>query len=236
MHDGPHLFHAQGVGIKPTTAILREGPITITWETGLGLACVSWRSQDVEVHCWQTDGLHIELSLGEHRPDLPAEYSVDRCWLGVFRIRASERSRLRGRSGSCALPQLCCSFDAGDGLCDGGPDAGEGLDAQTWDVGGRRLSIGTEDADFLCHRAREGSTLPSSWEHELSAFLDEPHDDYPVRYLDRGLALLLPPLPRGGYCELHLASAIGPAHREDDAATWYAVDVDPRRCGPPWAR
>lgn len=202
---------------------------------------MSWRSGDVEVHCWWTDELHIELALGEHRPDLPAGYRIDMGWLGVFRIQASgRRGPMRRWSRSVAIPTLSCSFDGGDSAWTGGGDPGEGLDAQTWMAHDVHVSIGTEDADFMCACAREGSTLPASWEHELCAHFEQPgsadRERYPVQYLDHGLALQLPHLPRGGYCEVHLASSVAHAQSESDIATWWAVDLAPRRSGPAWAR
>jgi len=88
-------------------------------------------------------------------------------------------------------------------------------------------------------RAKD-QTLPASWEHELCAHFEQPgsadRERYPVQYLDHGLALQLPHLPRGGYCEVHLASSVAHAQSESDIATWWAVDLAPRRSGPAWAR
>lgn len=208
--------------------------LTLRWACGPESGkphTASWRAGGAELYCWSQPSLRVELALLRFDPELPDGMQIDRGWLGVFRLQASRR---------VALPRLSCTL-AGDvrGFTGGG-DSGELLDAQTWDDGQTSVSIGTEDADALCRRARHARRLPPSWVEHLCPFFEKPesarHLRYPVVYLQHGVAIDLPPLPAGDRCEVHLAAALRPKTTDDDASTWYAVDIDPRRAGPLWVR
>ena len=212
---GPHLFDVRGEPMAPVIAIRDERAIEIRWETGLGLPAVSWRSGDVEVHCWWTDELHIELALGEHRPDLPAGYRIDMGWLGVFRIQASGRrgpmrcwsSRSRFRRSPAHLTEATAL----------GRVAATRAKALTPRPGWPTTSTCRSErrTPTSCVLAREGSTLPASWEHELCALFEQPgsadRKRYPVQYLDHGRS---PSAPRSSFAGGPMSTERCPRRRQ----------------------
>lgn len=158
------------------------------------------------------DRVHAELLLVTPELDLPHCMSVDGCVAGVWRVRAMDRVP------SC---EFSCRWDPGFVWSDAhGPESGESLDAQSWSRGRIRVSVGTQDVEFLRARAIHGDRLPASWGKLLG--YGEGESD-PVRYVEDGFLLSLPPLVPGDLCQVQFTVAWA-EHDSDDASTWFAVD------------
>lgn len=116
-----------------------------------------------------------------------------------------------------ACVSLRCVWETLPLAARGGPDSGQFLAAQTWQIGGRRVSLGTEDEASLALRAAEGIGLPT----RLAPLLG-PHA---VAYEPLGLRVSLPKLRAGECGQLRFLVAWSTPRRADDAATWFAVGV-----------
>lgn len=130
--------------------------------------------------------------------------------MAVWRVQAI--THLVGPTFACHWLQL--PPDA-----DGGFDSGEGLEAQTWDIGSARLSLGTEDWEYLEARAYKRQFMPSRLADEL--------DISTVRYVDDGLQIPFPPLHPGELVQVHFVVAWTEVEDPFQCDTWYAVDQDP---------
>jgi hypothetical protein len=95
----------------------------------------------------------------------------------------------------------------------GGPESGERLESQAWQVGADLVSVGTEDAEMLSDR------LPRcGFSEELEA----------VRYLSDGLEVIIPMVHGGEEASLHMVIAENAWPEPHECAAWYAVDVTHR--------
>ena len=175
-----------------------------------------WAMQNgVILAVWDLPQARVELLRASVRPRLPAGMQLDGCEAAVWRYRA--------RSDGLALT-LRCGWDILPEGADGGPESGQALDAQTWDVGSQSVTIGTEDSEWLAQRAARGLWMPQRLESEL-----ETADPYPVTYLSDGLQITLPDLAQGEIGQVHFVVAWAKRLHEKDASTWFAVDMPPER-------
>lgn len=91
----------------------------------------------------------------------------------------------------------------------GSPESGEGLDAQSFDIAGSRVMIGTEDGEAIASR--------------LKWFRLADHN-YPIGYLANGFELSFDSIPPGAVLDFHFVIAHN-AKASEDCAEWFAVDV-----------
>jgi len=181
---------------------------------------------------WTLDGFTAELLLCRPRFSLPAGMAVDDCWAGIWRLRTSVVNE---------RPEFSCLWEP-DSLWTErtGPESGEGLDAQTWENGSVRVTVGTVDTDWLSGHANRG-LLPSRWadllgwaDGGIGADRDTGKID-PVVYLENGFRLVLPMLKAGEQCQVQFVAAWsgkpsgdGDANTDRNAiSTWFAVDRSP---------
>jgi len=116
-----------------------------------------------------------------------------------------------------ACVSLRCGWETLPVAARGGPDSGQFLAAQTWRIGGRRVSLGTEDEESLALRAADGVDLPT----RLAPLLGQ----HTVAYEPLGLRVNLPPLRAGECGQLRFLVAWSTPRNAEDVATWFAVDV-----------
>lgn len=182
---------------------------------------------------WTLDGFTAELLLCRPHFSLPAGMTVDDCWAGMWRLRTSVINE---------RPEFSCAWRPDSLWTERGPESGEGLDAQTWEAGPVRVTVGTMDADWLSGHANRG-LLPIRWAELLGwgyggigADPDTGKID-PVVYLENGFRLVLPMLEAGEQCQVQFVvawsgkpSGDGDADADADrnaVSTWFAVDRRP---------
>lgn len=159
---------------------------------------------------WRTDSAVAEVLIGPYSPQLPAGMSILGCQAVVWRVQAT--NHVTGPAFSCQWIQLPSGAE-------GGPDSGEGLDAQTWSIGKAKLSLGTEDGEYLAARAKKGNDLPERLSPELDVSTAE--------YMADGLRVPFSSLQPGELVQVHFIIAWTAPGAVDQSDTWYAVDQSP---------
>ncbi|QQZ09836.1 hypothetical protein [Heyndrickxia vini] len=101
-----------------------------------------------------------------------------------------------------------------------GPDSGECLDAITLENKKYKLTLGTQDGVALAARAKKKDRIPDRFPST---------DDIAlyglVNYITNGLTVPLPPLTQDEICQVHFVTAWKPNNNDEDATTWFAVDL-----------
>ena len=177
---------------------------------------------------WTLDGVIAELLLCRPRFTLPEGMSVTDCWAGMWRLRATAAA-LPGER-----PEFSCRWEPGYQWTEGGPNSGEGLDAQTWENADALVTVGTADCDWLSGQAKRG-LQPPRWTDILGWNYSGITPDAatgridPVVYLGDGFRLVLPELSADETCQVQFVVAWAPNTGDErvDASTWYAVDQRP---------
>ncbi|MFO0896007.1 MAG: hypothetical protein U0836_01145 [Pirellulales bacterium] len=105
-----------------------------------------------------------------------------------------------------------------------GPCSGEGLEALSWNNAVNRVTIGTEDAEYLGARAHRADWMPRRLEPWLQSVASA---STVFNANNTSLEIALPPLKRGECVQLQFIIAGGPA--DDHSATWFAVDQKPSK-------
>ena len=178
---------------------------------------------------WTLDGFTAELLLCRPQFSLPAGMAVDDCWAGMWRLRTSV---------SGERPEFSCIWVHGSHRAAVGPDSGEGLDAQSWEDGPTRVTIGTVDAELMARYASDG-LLPPRWADLLGWSFGSTMPDPgtgkidPVVYQENGFRIILPILEAGEKCQVQFVVAWSSRSDEiaeawaNDRSTWRAVDRRP---------
>ncbi len=193
--------------------------------------------------CWDLPAFRMELLLCRPKFSLPGGMRVSDCWAGMWRVKA------HGDLPSCLF---YCGWDPGHRWVEWGPESGEALYAKTWEDPHWKVSIGTEDEEWLAGRARRAAGLPprlSSYFsgggfldalfHCEAAIDDTPDSEDPIGWQGvvakrgwsgmtaKGIPIPLPEIGTGETCQVHFIVAWAPRVRADDVDTWYAVDREP---------
>lgn len=163
-----------------------------------------------EWRCWSTDAAVAEVLIGPYRPVLPPHMDVQGSVAAVWRVQARQ---------PLLNPALQCRWPAPPANADGGPDSGEGLDAQTWSISDAALSMGTEDGEFLARRAHQENLVPARLGPELHVGT--------VRYIDQGLQVPFSSLEPSELVQVHFVVAWADYDDPYRVDTWYAVDQSP---------
>ncbi len=109
-----------------------------------------------------------------------------------------------------ALAEIRCECAWDSSPSQGDPESGECLDAQSWEGNGYRVTIGTEDFEALSRR------LP---------VLKLTEAQYPVIYMDRGLAIEIPRVSANIEFSVHFVVSWRALPDPHECATWFAVDI-----------
>lgn len=159
---------------------------------------------------WCTDSVVAEVLIGPYFPVLPPEMDVAGCQAAVWRVQANRH---------VVEPALSCQWHILPAGAQGGPNAGESLDAQNWDIGKVTLSLGTEDGEYLAARAKQGLHVPGRLAPELHAGT--------VQYIDHGLRVPFSSLQPDEIVQVHFIVAWASHDQANRADTWFAVDQLP---------
>ncbi len=152
---------------------------------------------DIQVRTTGAD--HVVMNVVKPEIQLPAGMSVDSVVAVLIQISALE---------SLSNVRCECTWDRSPTT--GDRETGECLDAQSWDCGGHRVTIGTEDHEALTRR------LPN---------LGITESPYPVIYSDSGLTIVIQTVPRDTEFSLHFVIAWRSLPDPAECATWVAVDI-----------
>lgn len=159
---------------------------------------------------WSTDSATAELLVGPYSPLLPPEMMVHGCAVAVWRVRAHQGG---------IRPAFSCQWKVLPSGAEGGPNSGEGLDAQRWRIDRATLSMGTEDGEWLAARAKRGYLIPARLAPEC--------DHSTVQYLDDGLQVRFPSLQANELVQAHFIVAWATLDDPYRSDTWFAVDQSP---------
>ncbi len=208
------LFHIPLVPIKgrEVTPVVKTplGVIIYTAQVnGYDLVNIRYSSHsagdDSYLFRWKLPEAEVELLL--FRPAIPPNLQgrINDTWAGIWRLRALH---------SIDACYFSCNWQQGYSWTHGGPDSGEGLDAQTYDDGKTVVTIGTEDSQYIGNRAENKDWVPIQL---------KPTDPYNFAdYVADGLRISCHGLETDDRCQFQYIIAW--AHESDDVGHWLAVD------------
>lgn len=159
-----------------------------------------------------SDALVVTHSVTPGRAAVPEPMVIDQAWLVEVTIRVV---------GSSAQPTLRFLLDLD---LAGVPESGEHLDSVAFDSGGRVMSLGVRDRDWMLSAGARRGLVPARF---LAA---EPWTgtDYTVGYENSGLRVDYGNVRTGEklLCPLAVAVASPPVNAVDrDLWTWFCVDA-----------
>lgn len=159
------------------------------------------------VATWIFDECQIEFLTLNIIPHLPTGMQVSHCLSGIWRVKVLKNHPIFNFE--CTLNYMKPNFpDESDVFI----ESGEGLAAQTWETPVVRLTIGTEDEDYLQQRASDQNWLPYRFKDLIN-----PNS---IEYLKNGIKISLPEFRENEVVQIHFSIAW--TFRE--IATWFAVD------------
>ncbi len=152
---------------------------------------------------WQSEVCDIEFLRTNFIPKLPEGMKVDSCIGGIWRIKNYFNN---------TLFRFTCYLET---TLEGSQETGEGLIALSFDKSTHRLTIGTEDEEYLKSRANSNDWLPSHLKDEISSesihiSRNEIIIDYPACFANETM-------------QTHFIVAWG-FNNNQNLSTWYAVD------------
>jgi hypothetical protein len=148
------------------------------------------------------------------RPTMLRAYweQVQDCWAILWRAHFTH-----------AVEQVICetTWISQVSNYEGGPDSGEGLEAQTWYTPTTILSLGTEGEDMLFIRAQGNDRLP---QRLLTHARPELGILPLVQYNEQGLSIMFTELEADEEIQVHFVIAWS-NNTPDSIATWNAVNL-----------
>lgn len=158
----------------------------------------------------------LELTMGKQLPceNLsrqmgPLHMAVDHCFAFLWRIEAYAKA---------ISPRFSCQLSVNSSAVEHNVELGEGLFSKSWAKQGIKLSLGTEDEDYLLQRAEAGHWLPTR-------FASGGHITFQqIISTERGIEVSLPNLRKGEKAQIQFVIA-WTRSTESTIANWFAVDV-----------
>lgn len=167
----------------------------------------SFKSTDL-ISSWICDEYIAEFIRLNFVPKLPAGMKVDNCIFAAWRIKSLKKI-------------LECNFTCWlESELEGFPEPGEGLIAQSFENKSYKLMIGTEDEEYLQHRAESNYWLPNHFKTKIES--DQ------IDYLYNGIRIALPELSQNETMQIQFIVSWSSKENED-ISTWYAVDQSPKK-------
>ncbi|PJD95491.1 MAG: hypothetical protein CK425_08210 [Parachlamydia sp.] len=152
------------------------------------------------VSCWDLKECYVEFLRANFVPKIPSPMKVETSLAGIWRIK----SRCKDLRVTLKV-YLDSEFE-------GSPESGEGLISQAFESEKIKLSIGTEDEDYLCARARAQKWMPSRFHNIL--------DSNAIEYISNGIQVVLPQLDQNDCIQIQFIIAWS----ENDLSSWFAVE------------
>ena len=213
-----HLFKAKGIKTKPSLNSLSLttplNNIILNVKSNLNsLVCVTPTdaislSSKAEIIGWDDQKYRLELLKMKFDPKIPPGMNIQDCYAFVWRI--CPKTEAMDFELDCIINGSSeFEFDIG---------SGEGLMSETFTSATNRLTIGTEDIDYLESRAEYNLNFPSRLKSSLSTDI--------IECLGNGLKINLPKLLPNEIAQIQFIVAWS-TFRENDSSTWFAVDQRP---------
>ncbi|MCI0381544.1 MAG: hypothetical protein L0207_00615 [Chlamydiae bacterium] len=167
-------------------------------------------SNNAYIYIWNCKDFHFELLKVTLKPSLPPGMHVDYCVAFLCRLKCF----------SDIQSQFTCRLKFHEKL-EGEPESGEGFIAQSWQDTKTKLTIGTEDEDYLLSRAVHEKGLPRRFVLKESTTFDM------IDYLKDGLSLSLPFLFENEEGQVQFILAWSKKDGVNPSSTWFAIDQRP---------
>jgi hypothetical protein len=159
------------------------------------------------IFSWDLAECYVEFLKTSFSPKIPLTMEVEECIVGIWRIKS-----LCGDLKAVFKVKLVSTSNS---ILEGNPESGEGIISQSFENDLIKLSIGTEDEDFLAKRAHLKHWMPSRFHNVLKSEV--------IEYLSNGLEISLPILEKEE--SVQIQSIVAWAFKEhSDVSTWFAVE------------
>ena len=162
----------------------------------------SFQSKNI-ISSWIFEDFIVEFIRLNFAPKLPLGMKIENCILGAWRIKSLKKM--------VRCDFTCCLENDLEGF----PEPGEGLIADSFENEYYKLSIGTEDEEYLQNRAASQFWLPEHFKTKIRA--DQ------IVYLHNGIRIKLPELSQTEKSQIHFIVSWS-LKENSDISTWYAVD------------
>lgn len=179
----------------------------------LASLCYQHTSRSATIYQWISPQCLLEELLFSFTPPQPIlAASSLACHALVVRLK-SLASQVRA--------QLALSWQPGYHWIQGYAETGEGLAARSWIDPKWKVTVGTEDYEYLAARSKANRWMPP----RLASLIEERADEI-VKMKDTSITIELPELQNGEKCQVQFVVASS-EQRDDDVTTWLAVDQSP---------
>jgi hypothetical protein len=153
----------------------------------------------LKVHVDVPERTKVSIDLCNPVIELPQGMSVDAVVVCMVKLHSSE-----------VLKNIKCKCIWDNPPSEPSPESGEGLDSQSWETTECRVSIGTEDVDYLSSRLSK---------------IQFNENECPIEYSENGFSIIFNEIPESYETSLHFAVAWKSLPDPSDVSTWYAVDI-----------
>lgn len=167
-------------------------------------------SGETLISYWDVQECHVEFLRGNIIPKIPSGMEVEGCVAGMWRIKNKGNNLKTTFETHFGDKEFSAKFEAN-------PESGEGLLCQSFENDFYKISIGTEDEDYLNQRAY-GKSMPSRFRNLITPNM--------VEYTPEGLQIDLPRLENGECVQIQFVIAWTPK-KHPEVSTWFAVGQAP---------
>ena len=168
-------------------------------------------SNTAQIYIWDKTDYQLEILKALHEPVLPEGMHVDGCVIFLCKFKNLSKQ---------LSPEFTCRLNLHEEPLEAEPESGEGLIAESWQNAHTRLTIGTEDEEYLHGRANHQKGLPKRFAKEELISSDS------IDYLSDGIKLSLPPFHENEEGQIQFVVAWTKTSKPAEASTWFAVDVN----------
>lgn len=162
------------------------------------------------ISSWDLDECYIEFLKGNFIPKIPFTMKVEACIAGIWRIKSLSK-KLKPNFKVHLDTELISEFEEN-------PEGGEGLISQNFENTNYKLSVGTEDEDFLIQRAIGRKWMPLRFQNLINPNM--------IEYIPGGLQIELPLLENGECVQIQFVVAWSKKNYPE-VSTWFAVEQSP---------
>lgn len=157
---------------------------------------------------WRFKECEVEFFRADFIPKIPVHMKIDYCTAGIWRVKSfSSALHLKFKT---FIPQKLKKNETPDF------ETGEGLVSCLYENNKTRLSIGTEDEEYLALRARSQNWMPNRLE---DTFLNTTT----VEPISGGLQVIVPQIEMNEVMQIQFILA-WTSQKYPNSSTWFAVD------------
>ncbi len=163
--------------------------------------------QKTIVSLWDLENCCIEFLQTPFKPKIPSTMQVETCLAGIWRIKSLSKE---------LLPVFRVTLNSNSSLeLNGEPESGEGLVSITFENPKMKLSIGTEDEDYLNNRAFTKNWMPNHFAGKIFSSA--------IELLPNGIEVSLPCLKAQDCIQIQFIIAVASKKQHSDSC-WFAVE------------